>query len=221
VRDRLLTQLNEVDLEARDKNMDAATASDERARLEAELAAVLKQIVVVAPGPAPIKQDQGRSKKLWRAAVAVLVLAVPSVAAGLYWINVTVPPAQLQQAAATAAPGGMPDPLQMVARLEARLQQNPDDVAGWLRLGRSYAVLGRLDDAVAAYDHAYRQLPKDYQADSPEALWFLGLAAYKRGDQKRALDLWQSLLATLPPDSDAAQQLKHVMQQARAKGAKK
>ncbi|MCC2112685.1 MAG: c-type cytochrome biogenesis protein CcmI [Hyphomicrobiales bacterium] len=38
----------------------------------------------------------------------------------------------------------------MVAGLAERLNGNPDDIEGWLRLIRSYAVLGKKDDAVAA-----------------------------------------------------------------------
>ena len=35
----------------------------------------------------------------------------------------------------------------MVARLAARLEENPQDIEGWLRLARAYKVLGRDDDA--------------------------------------------------------------------------
>ncbi|MGV0818679.1 c-type cytochrome biogenesis protein CcmI [Martelella sp. AMO21009] len=42
----------------------------------------------------------------------------------------------------------------MVSGLAQRLEQEPDDIEGWMRLIRSYAVLGREDDANAAYDAA-------------------------------------------------------------------
>ncbi|MDR2837617.1 MAG: c-type cytochrome biogenesis protein CcmI [Azonexus sp.] len=38
-----------------------------------------------------------------------------------------------------------------VARLAARLKDNPDDTQGWLKLANSYKVLGRYDEAVKAY----------------------------------------------------------------------
>jgi cytochrome c-type biogenesis protein CcmH len=38
----------------------------------------------------------------------------------------------------------------MVSQLAARLKDQPNDPEGWLRLIRSYAVLGRKDDAAAA-----------------------------------------------------------------------
>ena len=42
----------------------------------------------------------------------------------------------------------------MVKRLADRLEENGDDIEGWLRLARSYAVLGRTEDARAALDKA-------------------------------------------------------------------
>ena len=49
-----------------------------------------------------------------------------------------------------------PDVLAMVAKLEQRMRDQPNDIAGWLMLGRSYVALDRLDDAILAYDHAHR-----------------------------------------------------------------
>ena len=42
----------------------------------------------------------------------------------------------------------------MIDKLAQRLKDKPDDATGWLMLGRSYTVLGRTDDAVAAYEKA-------------------------------------------------------------------
>ena len=41
-----------------------------------------------------------------------------------------------------------------VARLEKKLEEDPDDIDGWLLLGRSYIALDRNDDAMAAYGKA-------------------------------------------------------------------
>ncbi len=49
----------------------------------------------------------------------------------------------------------------MVDRLAARLQQQPDDVDGWRRLARAYAVLGEQDKAADALSHAAQLAPKD------------------------------------------------------------
>lgn len=42
----------------------------------------------------------------------------------------------------------------LLTGLEQRLADNPADGKGWLLLAQSYEVLGRLDDAAAAYDKA-------------------------------------------------------------------
>ena len=38
----------------------------------------------------------------------------------------------------------------MIAQLDDRLKENPDDAPGWQRLIRAYAVMGRTEDAQAA-----------------------------------------------------------------------
>jgi len=49
----------------------------------------------------------------------------------------------------------------MVGKLAARLEQQPDDVEGWARLGRSYMVLGDAQKARDAYAHAVKLKPDD------------------------------------------------------------
>lgn len=49
----------------------------------------------------------------------------------------------------------------MVAKLAARMQQNPDDMNGWLMLARSYKMLGRYAESVEAYAKAEPVIEKD------------------------------------------------------------
>ena len=42
----------------------------------------------------------------------------------------------------------------LVDKLAERLKDKPDDATGWLMLGRSYSVLGRVDEALPAYAKA-------------------------------------------------------------------
>lgn len=49
----------------------------------------------------------------------------------------------------------------MVDGLKAKLDSNPNDRDGWLRLGRSYGVLGRWNDARDAYETGLKHFPGD------------------------------------------------------------
>lgn len=127
----------------------------------------------------------------------------------------------------------------MVSGLAARLEENPDDPDGWLRLAHAYGVMGRWDDARAAADRAVEQAPEDGEVlaaaastflraalineeerpldrivplyrvvldqdpDHPNALFFVGLDAAENGDPDRARALWGRLLAQMPEDSPA------------------
>jgi cytochrome c-type biogenesis protein CcmH len=79
-------------------------------------------------------------------------LLVAGAAAGLYplWSNWDwrAPPVGQSMPA--------PEVLAMVAKLEQHMREDPNDVAGWLMLGRSYLALQRADDAVSAYDRAHK-----------------------------------------------------------------
>ncbi|WP_420959915.1 c-type cytochrome biogenesis protein CcmI [Brucella sp. IR073] len=53
----------------------------------------------------------------------------------------------------------------MVAGLDARLAQNPDDLDGWKRLVRSYLVLNRRDDAASALKRGSEALAPEKRND--------------------------------------------------------
>ncbi len=50
---------------------------------------------------------------------------------------------------------------QLNAKLAMKLSGNPDDVAGWTLLGRSYAVTGNKEKAIEAFDKAIALTPDD------------------------------------------------------------
>lgn len=81
---------------------------------------------------------------------ALAALLVAGAAAGLYplWSN--------WDWHAPAPAIAAPEVAAMIAKLEQHLRDDPNDLAGWLMLGRSYTALQRLDDAVSAYDRAHR-----------------------------------------------------------------
>src|SRR5579871_2255304 len=180
----------------------------------------------------------------------------------------------------------------MVERLAQRLEQHPDDKAGWERLAHAYDVLGEPEKATAARQRAAAtgetvsaaagasppaaDAPKDPQswlarvhdlegegrasealaalkeanaanpgnlvllkayldaltatlkegkpspeiiaiaaqvnaldANEPDALWYLGLAAEQRGDRYRAISYWARLLALLPATNPQHAMVQH------------
>ncbi len=99
------------------------------------------------------------------APAAALAVLLPLAAAGLYyWLG--TPQALDPRPAQQQAQGQHLEAAQMeaaVARLAQRLESTPDDLAGWAMLARSYRVLGRHEDAVAAYARAEKQIGSDPQ----------------------------------------------------------
>jgi cytochrome c-type biogenesis protein CcmH len=71
----------------------------------------------------------------------------------------------------------------MVARLAARMKQNPDDLEGWIRLANAYGVLDKRDEARAAWAEAAKRAPSrlDVQLD------YAGALLQGRGDLTRDL----------------------------------
>jgi cytochrome c-type biogenesis protein CcmH len=137
---------------------------------------------------------RSRRSRLAGVAAGILVMAA---AAGLYplWSNWNwhqTPPASAMT---------NPQVLAMVAELEHKMQTRPDDLNGWLLLGRSDIALERVDGAVAAYERAHR-----LDANNVEALLGLGEALSMRagGDiTPDAGDLFEHAVS-LEPDNPKA-----------------
>lgn len=86
------------------------------------------------------------------ATIVVAVLFVP--AAVLLYRNVTT---WNGTAAPTSAANS--DQLAIVEQLAARMQQNPNDVEGWMLLGRSYLTLQHFTEARLAFLQAWQRTP--------------------------------------------------------------
>lgn len=133
-----------------------------------------------------------------RALGVISAVVVMGAAAGLYplWSNWNwhAPPT------AGASANG-PDVGAMVQKLEKHLQDQPEDLRGWLMLGRSYLALNRIDDAVLAYEHAHR-----LDSQSADAAMGLGEAmSLKAGGQitPAASLLFEQALALAPENPKA------------------
>ncbi|RKT51308.1 cytochrome c-type biogenesis protein CcmH [Azonexus fungiphilus] len=137
----------------RERSEGSLTAEDyEQAR--SELQRRLLDEVDVADG------DTAASPPTSRPTAIVLLLLLPIAAMGGYALLGN--PAALDpvntapQKQMTAA-----DIEGMVAKLAAKMQDNPDDMNGWVMLGRSYKMLGRYAEAVDAYAKAEAFIAQD------------------------------------------------------------
>ncbi len=121
--------------------------------------------------PSEARRHSAR-RPLW----AALAAAALAGAALLAWLNYQGPTAQ---ATATASPStttttvaatpaaqgaSAPDAAAMVAQLEAKLKNQPDDREGWTMLARAYGVMGREADAVDVFRRLLAMSPPDAQS---------------------------------------------------------
>jgi cytochrome c-type biogenesis protein CcmH len=136
-----------------------------------------------------------------------LVTLVLAIAIGGYWRSGT----WNQQQRIAAGPGaaqvtsgeaGQPSVEEMVARLEKRLQEQPEDAQGWALLGRTYFVMQRFAEAAQAYGRA------NALTDQREPVLLVGegesmALANDRDLRGRPRELFDAALAIAPGDGKA------------------
>lgn len=194
------TQLDELDADLADGKLDRTQYNAARRDLEREL---LHDVSGEAGGA-------GASHGGGRWAALFLAIAVPASAIGLYLHighSEIIPRLQV----AGVQPGGLPPghPASnespsldvLVARLAERMEQDPDNVEGWIMLGRSYLAVGRPDQAATALERAYRLAP-----NQPDVLvsFAQAVAANQGGNlQGRPEELIRAALAADPNNINA------------------
>ena len=152
-----------------EEQVEAARTEIERRMLRAARARDAAQAADPAQTPEPARPNWRR-----RAAAIGLGLCVPALAAGVYASLGTPglpgrPFAEIERPAAqTEALAALSEPVEQLA---ARLKSEPDNLEGWLLLGRSYVVLQRYPEAADAFRRAAALSGGD-----PEVLAMLGEA---------------------------------------------
>ncbi|MBF0188479.1 MAG: hypothetical protein HQL50_11210 [Magnetococcales bacterium] len=110
----------------------------------------------------------------------------------------------LQQEKTSGSPASMPNIGDMVERLAARLQDEPDNLKGWMQLARSYEVMGNSAKAMEAYGHVLSReagnldaavflADLEVSANNDPALFKQGLERFRwvlEQDPKRPEALW-------------------------------
>lgn len=97
-------------------------------------------------------------RPLWRTrrAAGLGVVAGLTLATGLVYFAIGAP------AALDSSQREMPKTLaEAIAKLEAELQRDPNQVEGWRLLGRAYVADGKVDKAASALDRALKLAPDD------------------------------------------------------------
>ncbi|MCK5273364.1 MAG: tetratricopeptide repeat protein, partial [Alphaproteobacteria bacterium] len=95
----------------------------------------------------------------------------------------------------------IPDIGSMVERLAARLEDDPDDLEGWMMLARSYTVLGELDKVREAMDNAVKLAP-----DNSDVLAMHARAVRDANggeDNEETIAILRRVLELAPDNADA------------------
>jgi cytochrome c-type biogenesis protein CcmH len=193
-----------------------------------------------------------------RASAILIVLLTPAIGLVMYQ-NIGTPealgikPAPAQQAQQTQDPhasSGQQDVETLVAQLQQRMNENPEDPDGWLILGRTLKTMQRFAEAETALANANRLAPgnplimvelaetrifasagPDIPPGSMELIesaleidpqqqkgqWLLGMILAQEGNDARAIEVWQGLLAQLEPGSGPAQAVTEQIQMAQTR----
>jgi cytochrome c-type biogenesis protein CcmH len=169
-----------------------ATDDFEQARTELQR----RMLEEVSPQDEAIVSTTQRS----RPTAMVLVFALPLLAVAGYAL-LGNPLALNPEKAVAQSQMTAEDINAMVEKLAARMQENPDDTNGWLMLARSYKMLGRYDEAVAAFGKAEKAVAEDPEqlASYAETL----AMASGKGLSGKALELVNQALKLNPQHAHA------------------
>jgi cytochrome c-type biogenesis protein CcmH len=152
-------QLGELEREAERGLLGPGEAAAARLEIERRMLAADAEERAEAPA------SPAAARRRW-ALAAVLLVALPAVSATLYGRlgRPDLPAAPLAgrgerapAVAGEAAPGGaarVPPVATIIARLEERVAGDPNDLEGWLRLGRAHELDGNPAEAAKAYGRA-------------------------------------------------------------------
>ncbi|RMH09722.1 MAG: tetratricopeptide repeat protein [Nitrospirae bacterium] len=166
-RDVLTHSLQELEMELAQGRLDHKDYLRLKATDERRLLAVLQRLDVLAQTETPPKDESAFPRpRGTRWAISIIMgLAIVVTSGGIYgyiqWRTVerlVAAHAQMSEAR------GRVNPLEMVARLEARLQENPDDLQGQILAGRSYMALQQYEKAKKAWEKVLELDPRNHEA---------------------------------------------------------
>lgn len=132
---------------------------------------MLQDVNISSPGPDTHTLPNNNTRSFVTA--IIIVLAIPLTAVSLYMAvgdtRGLLPQSQLANATQfhsenmAEMPQGHAEIKSVVDNLVARLQDNPEDIEGWVMLGRTYAILGQFQQASATYAKLVEMIPDNAQ----------------------------------------------------------
>ncbi len=138
----------------------------------------------------PLYRSSGRLTRL----LALVIVLTVGVSTALY--------RHIGHPGVPSGAGSVPDADDMIRSLAERLEENPDDVNGWMLLGRSYQSMRLYDDAVSAFEKALEL----EQGQNAQTMVALAIAIMERQDGDatgRSSSLFENALALEPNNANA------------------
>lgn len=152
-------QLKEIERDAEEGLLDAEAAEAARIEVQRRLLAADEELKQAA-------QTENEASRGARGILPFIIAgSVPAAAAVMYLVQGSPEqpdqpfaardiPAETASAQTAQQSGEMADMNAMIGRLAEKLLSNPEDIEGWLLLGRSYLSMERFDEAKNAYARA-------------------------------------------------------------------
>lgn len=127
---------------------------------DAAISELKLQLLSDVPEDRSNEPEQESKISQWsRPTIITTVVLVPALSIGLYVQlgNKDLATGNIEAVTKQVAP----DVEKMVAGLAKRLETKPNDVQGWMMLGRSYAAMNQYKNAFSAYERAYKLAPEN------------------------------------------------------------
>lgn len=149
----------------------------------------------------PTAGDAPLGKRRWIPTATLAGVLIPSLLGASALVHWNLGRSAVSQQSAQPAGGGMPiNPVEMVARLEKRLKENPDNLQDQMMAGRSYMTLERWEDAKAAWGKVLLLDERSHAAHYALGEILIRTAMGEKGPYEEALAHFDQALINTPQD---------------------
>lgn len=166
----IASSISELDVDFEQGKLPTNDYKQQKLKLEHRLLEVLDQLdqlLKVKQKKRKQEQEPVQQGKSWFS-IAMLILIMAGGSTGTYqliqWKFEEKSFAADTNPNAGIAASAPIDPAKMVARLEKKLAEDPDNLQGQMMIGRSYMTMGRWDDAEKAWTKVLELDPRNYTA---------------------------------------------------------